>query len=63
MPKPGECEVAAALLGVAWIQPRMVIVADKGFANAEFDQLVGDLGVGLVRAERAEEAPQFGALV
>ena len=56
-----EREVAAELLERA-LQPGQAIVADKGFAGAEFEQLVASLGCQLLRPDRKNEQPRFGSL-
>jgi hypothetical protein len=65
-PKLGEREAAEALLDRAArqriLRPGLVILADKGFAGWEFDQLVTELGGRLVRPDRADEPVRFGNL-
>lgn len=61
-PKLGERDVAAALLERAPLRAGMTIVGDKGFAGAEFEQFVSDLGVTLVRPDRRDETPRHGRL-
>jgi hypothetical protein len=56
-----EREVAAELLERA-LQPGQAIVADKGFAGAEFEQLVASRGCQLLRPDRKNEQPRFGSL-
>lgn len=56
-----EREVAAELLERA-LQPGQVVVADKGFAGHEFDQLVAALGCHLLRPDRTDEPHRFGSL-
>jgi hypothetical protein len=50
-PKLGEREVVAALLGHERerLRPGLVIVADKGFAGQDFEQLVTGYGAALLR--------------
>ncbi len=38
------------------------MIADKGFAGAEFEQLVASLGAKLLRPDRKNEKPRFGSL-
>ena len=65
-PKAGEREVAEALLDRAArqqvLRPGMVILADKGFAGRQFDDLVRELDVLLARPDRRDEPYRFGAL-
>ena len=56
-----EREVAAELLERC-SEPGQLIIADKGFAGAEFEQLVLDLGCEFRRPDRKNEAPRFGNL-
>jgi Transposase DDE domain len=53
--------VAAELLERA-LQPGQTVIADKGFAGAEFEQLVCALGGQLLRPDRKDEQPRFGSL-
>lgn len=57
-PKLGEREVMAALLEVDHhlVQAGQVILADKGFAGADFETFLADLGVHLVRPARKNSA-------
>ena len=57
-----ERQVAAALLEGTPLRPGQLIVADKGFAGAEFADLVAQLGACLVRPDRKDEPYRFGAL-
>jgi hypothetical protein len=63
-PKLGEREVVAALLDHerGRLRPGLVIVADKGFAGHEFDQVVAAHGAVLLRPDRAGEPHRFGSL-
>ena len=65
-PTTGERQVAEALLDQAArqriLRPGTVILADKGLAGRAFAQLVADLGVRLVRPDRADEPAWFGNL-
>ena len=56
-----EREVAAELLERA-LQPGQTVLADKGFAGEEFEQLVASLGCQLLRPDRKNEQPRFGSL-
>jgi hypothetical protein len=53
--------VAAELLERA-LQPGQTVIADKGFAGVEFEQLVRSLGARLLRPDRKDEQPRFGSL-
>jgi hypothetical protein len=63
-PKLGEREVVAALLDHerGRLRPGLVILADKGFAGHEFDQVVAAHGAVLLRPDRADEPHRFGSL-
>jgi hypothetical protein len=65
-PKLGEREAAEALLDRAArqrvLRPGMVVLADKGLAGREFDQLIGELDALLARPDRADEPYRFGSL-
>jgi len=63
-PKLGEREVVAALLDHerSRLRPGLVIVADKGFAGRDFEQLVGGYGASLLRPDRADEPHRHGSL-
>ena len=64
-PKIGEREVTEALFrhDQHLIRPGQVIVADKGFAGADFEAFVtGELGAELIRPDRKDEKPRFGKL-
>ena len=56
-----ERQVAAELLARA-LQPGQVVIADKGFAGEEFEQLVRSFDCQLVRPDRRDEQPRFGSL-
>lgn len=57
-----ERESVLALLERQPIEGQLVI-ADKGFAGAEFEQFIADaLGAQLIRPDRKDERPRFGAL-
>ena len=62
-----EREIAAALLERAargeLLHGQEIFITDKGFAGAEFEQFITDtLGAQLVRPDRKNERPRFGAL-
>ncbi|WP_282858311.1 IS982 family transposase [Pseudoclavibacter helvolus] len=64
-PKIGEREVTQALLDHDrhLVRPGQTIVADKGFAGADFERFIHDeLGAALVRPDRKNEQPRFGKL-
>ena len=56
-----EREVAAELLERA-LKPGQTVIADKGFAGAEFEQHVASLGGQLLRPDRKNERPRYGSL-
>jgi hypothetical protein len=56
-----ERVVAAELLERTLEQGKTVI-ADKGFAGAEFEHFVRSLGATLIRPDRKNEKPRFGSL-
>ena len=53
--------VAAELLERA-LRPGQIVIADKGFAGAEFEQQVAALGGRLVRPDRKDEPARHGSL-
>jgi Transposase DDE domain len=63
-PKLGEREVVAALLDHerTRLRPGLLILADKGFAGRDFEQLVADYGARLLRPDRNDEPHRFGSL-
>ena len=63
-PKLGEREVVAALLDHERqrLRPGLVILADKGFAGRDFEQLVAGYGASLLRPDRADEPRRHGSL-
>lgn len=64
-PKIGEREVTAALLehDHHLVADGQVIVADKGFAGAEFEAFItAELGAHLIRPDRKDETKRFGKL-
>jgi Transposase DDE domain len=54
--------VVAAELLERTLQPGQTVIADKGFAGAEFEQHVRSLGGQLLRPDRKNEQPRFGSL-
>ena len=56
-----ERVVAAELLARS-LRPGQTVIADKGFAGAEFEQHVNTLGGTLLRPDRRDERPRFGSL-
>jgi hypothetical protein len=44
------------------LEPGQIVISDKGFAGAEFEQLVASLGGTLLRPDRKDERPRFGPL-
>lgn len=63
-PKLGEREVMTALLEADHhlVRDGQVILADKGFAGAEFEQVIAQLGAHLVRPDRRDEPARHGRL-
>jgi hypothetical protein len=63
-PKLGEREVVAALLDHerSRLRAGLVILADKGFAGQEFEQLVAAHGAVLLGPDRADEPRRVGSL-
>ena len=56
-----ERRAAAEILERVSVEGRIVL-ADKGFAGRDFEQLVADLGGQLIRPDRKDERPRFGSL-
>jgi DDE family transposase len=56
-----ERVVAAELLERV-LEPGQTVIADKGFAGAEFERLVNTLGGQLLRPDRKDEPRRFGSL-
>jgi hypothetical protein len=56
-----ERVVAAELLERV-LQPGQIVIGDKGFAGAEFEQFVTSLGGTLIRPDRKDEPQRFGSL-
>jgi hypothetical protein len=54
--------VVAAELLERTLEPGKTVIADKGFAGAEFEQLVASFGSQLIRPDRKDEKPRFGPL-
>ncbi|HZA84972.1 MAG TPA: IS982 family transposase [Actinomycetes bacterium] len=63
-PKLGEREVVAALLEHerSRLRSGLVLLADKGLAGRDFEQLVRGHGAVLLRPDRADEPPRHGSL-
>jgi hypothetical protein len=63
-PKLGEREVMAALLDAdhRLVRDGQVLLGDKGFAGAEFEQAIARLGAHLVRPDRRDEPVRHGTL-
>lgn len=63
-PKIGEREATQALLEREHrlVHPGQVILGDKGFAGRDFERFITeDLGAHLIRPDRKDETPRFGA--
>lgn len=56
-----EREVAAEMLERVPVAGH-TLIADKGFAGAEFEALVADCGASFLRPDRKDEAPRHGSL-
>jgi len=63
-PKLGEREVAQALLDheTLLVQRGWVVLGDKGFAGADFQDHLAGLGALLVRPDRKDEPRRFGSM-
>jgi hypothetical protein len=64
-PGVGEREVTRALLerDHDLVRPGQIILGDKGFAGRDFEAFITDgLGAVLIRPDRRDEPPRFGAL-
>ena len=54
--------IVAAELLERFLADGELVIADKGFAGAEFEQHVASLGGRLLRPDRRDEQPRFGSL-
>jgi hypothetical protein len=54
--------IVAAELLERTLQPGQIVICDKGFAGADFEQLVNALGATILRPDRKDEQPRHGAL-
>jgi Transposase DDE domain len=54
--------VVASELLQRTLQPGQTLICDKGYAGAEFEQLVASLGARILRPDRKNEPPRFGSL-
>jgi hypothetical protein len=63
-PKLGERQILAALLdhNHHLIRTGQILLADKGFAGAEFKQITGAMGLRLLRPDRKDETYRNGNL-
>ena len=63
-PKIGEREVLAAMLEVESDivdeHPNILLICDKGFAGQEFESLLGEFGITMLRPSRKNEQARFG---
>ncbi|MBB2741440.1 UNVERIFIED_ORG: hypothetical protein FHR35_001260 [Microbispora rosea subsp. rosea] len=63
-PKIGEREVLAALLeveaGVAAEHDGILLICDKGFAGKDFETLLGEYGIRMLRPSRKDEKARYG---
>jgi Transposase DDE domain len=63
-PKIGEREVLSAMLevdaGVAAEHEGILLICDKGFAGREFETLLGEHGITMLRPSRKDEKARFG---
>jgi hypothetical protein len=64
-PKLGEREVLAAMLqmdaGLVATRPGLLLITDKGFASAAFEQSLSEQGITLLRPSRKDETTRTGA--
>jgi hypothetical protein len=62
-PKADEREVARDLFEIepGLVRPGQVLMADKGYASAEFETFLAERGVSLIRPSKAGEARRPGA--
>jgi len=54
--------VVASELLERTLAPGQIVIADKGFAGADFEQTVAALGGRLLRPDRKDEPRRFGSL-
>jgi hypothetical protein len=63
-PKIGEREVLAAMLevdaGVAAEHDGILLICDKGFAGRDFETLLGEYGITMLRPSRKDEKARYG---
>ncbi|WP_433521530.1 IS982 family transposase [Nocardia pseudovaccinii] len=63
-PKIGEREVLSAMLdvdsAVAAEHEGILLICDKGFAGREFETLVGEYGITMLRPSRKDEKTRYG---
>ncbi|WP_181803385.1 IS982 family transposase [Streptomyces shenzhenensis] len=63
-PKIGEREVLAAMLevdaGVAAEHNGILLICDKGFAGRDFETLLGEYGITMLRPSRKDEKARYG---
>jgi hypothetical protein len=63
-PKTGEHEVLSAMLEVeSWVAAEhegILLITDKGFAGREFETLLGEYGITMLRPSRKREKARFG---
>jgi hypothetical protein len=45
------------------LRPGLILIGDKGFAGAEFEDLVtGEFGLRVIRSDRRDETPRHGSI-
>lgn len=63
-PKIGEREVLAAMLdvdaGVAAQHEGILLICDEGFAGKDFETLLGEYGITMLRPSRKDEKARYG---
>lgn len=63
-PKIGEREVLAAMLeveaGVAAEHEHVLLICDKGFTGRDFETLLGEYGITMLRPSRKDEKARYG---
>lgn len=63
-PKIGEREVLSAMLevdaAVAGEHDGILLICDKGFAGRDFETLVGEYGITMLRPSRKDETARYG---